>query len=216
MEQAAARLTEDALQVTEKEFDRKVGLTENKKKRQLWKGEESCEHLGVAVQAATQQTEAAAAKPRGGWDETVELARRVALMPGGCVMREKLSAICILPRVKWAAPLLEPPPWRLDKLLMRAELRTTSMHWCAGRYWADKAQRSPTFAAAIATVKHATLLGRWPSAPASAAVAEHAAVLGLKVLQADEEGVIVRPADRQNIRLRQIAQRAGFQPGVAT
>ena len=152
MDQAAVRLVEEALQVTEEQFDSKVGLAENKKKRQLWKSSGSCEHLGLSVQGAQKQANPAAAKPRGGWEDTIEIARRIVLMPGGSVMREKLS-ICVLPMVRWASPLLEPPPWKLDKLLMRAQHRTQFTHWCAGRYWADTAQLSLTFAAAIATLK---------------------------------------------------------------
>ena len=121
MDQAAGRLVEEALKVTEEQFDSKVGLSENKKKRQLWKSGESCEHLGLSVQGAKKQANPAAAKPRGGWEDTMEIARRIVLMPGASVMRVKLSAICVLPKVRWAAPLLEPPPWKLDKLLMRAE-----------------------------------------------------------------------------------------------
>ena len=91
--------------VTEEDFDSKVGFTrlhgeQKETAGQLWQGDQSCEHLRLAVQGAANQTKTVAAKPRGGWDETTEVARRVALMPGGCVMREKLSAICILPRVR--------------------------------------------------------------------------------------------------------------------
>ena len=93
---------------------------------------------------------------------------------------------------------------------MMAEQSTQFTHWCAGRYWADKAQLSPMFAAAIATLKNATLLGKLPSVPATAAVAQHAAVLGLKVLQIDIEGVLVKPADSGNRRLHQIARQAAL------
>ncbi|CAE8677334.1 unnamed protein product, partial [Polarella glacialis] len=215
MDEAAARLVEEALQVTEEQFDSKVGLSENKKKRQLWSNGQSCEHLGLSVQGAKRQEGPAAAKPRGGWDETIELAQRIALMPGGSVMREKLSAICILPKIRWAAPLLEPPPWRIDKLLMRAEHRTSFTHWCAGRYWADKVQLSPTFAAAIAAMKKATLLGKWPSLPSTAAVEQHAEVLGLKVVHADSEGVLVQPADLRERRPRDIARRTALEQDLS-
>ena len=160
LDQAARRLVEEALKITEEQFDSKVGLTENKKKRQLWSSSESCEHLGLSVRGAKTQASPAAAKPRGGWEDTIEIARRIALIPGGNLIREKVSAICVLPKVRWAAPLLEPPPWRLDKLLMKAEQRTQFTHWCPGRYWADKAQLSPSFAGAIAALKTATQLGR--------------------------------------------------------
>ena len=209
--QAAARLVEEALQLTEEQFDSKVGLTENKKKRQLWSDGKSCEHLGLSVQGAKEQTDPKAAKPRGGWEEAVNLARRVALMPGGSFMRERLSAVCVLPKIRWAAPLLEPPPWKIDKLLMRAEQRTQFTHWCPGRYWADKAQQSPTFAAAIAALKNATTLGKWPSLPATAAVAQHAAVLGLKVVQTDSEGVLVQPAASSDRRLKEVARRTALE-----
>ena len=211
LDQAADRLVVEALQLTEDQFDSKVGLTENKKKRQLWNSGSSCEHLGLSVRGAQKQANPAAAKPRGGWEDTIEVARRIALMPGGSVMREKLAAICVLPRVRWTAPLLEPPPWKLDKILMRAELRTQFTHWCVGRYWADKAQLSPTFAAAIATMKNATLLGKLPSLPASAAVDQHAAVLGLKIVHMNCEEVLVRPADTRNRQLREIAQKAAWE-----
>jgi hypothetical protein len=120
---AGARLTEKALKITEKLFDGPVGLTENKKKRQLWKGAEACEHLGLNVQAGIVHEKVDAGKPRGGWAEVEEVARRVALAPGPACGREKIATICVLPRVIWAAPLVEPSPWRLDVTLMRAILR---------------------------------------------------------------------------------------------
>jgi len=109
---------------------------------------------------------------------------------------------------------MEPPSWKIDKMLMKAEQRTQFSHWCAGRYWADKAQLSPTFAEAIATLKNATMLGEWPSPPASAAVAKHAAVLGLKLVSASEHGVLVQPLGPTHSRLKEAARTTAMRQDV--
>ena len=53
LEDAAERLTQEALLHTEQLFDRRVGLTENKKKRQLWRGDQG-EETRLANTSASQ------------------------------------------------------------------------------------------------------------------------------------------------------------------
>ena len=45
----AVKRIDDAIATTV-EFDAGIGLVENSKKRQRWRGEETCEHLGLTVQ----------------------------------------------------------------------------------------------------------------------------------------------------------------------
>ena len=203
----AVRLTEEALTVTETCFDSQVGLTENKKKRQIWKDSGTCEHLGLTLQASTELQSPDAAKPRGGWAATEEVARRVALAPGIHCSREKIATICVLPRVRWAAALMEPPPWRLGKVLMKAILKTRHTPWCVARYWADRVQNSPSFSAAVHTLKAASRLIQisevvWVS------IRQHAARLGLHVVQISPAGVLVQAAEGADDRVQAIATQA--------
>ncbi|CAE8585797.1 unnamed protein product [Polarella glacialis] len=64
-------------------------------------------------------------------------------------------------------------------------------------------------------MKKATLLGKWPSLPAAAAVEQHAEVLGLKVVHADSEGVLVQPADLRERRPRDIARRTALEQDLS-
>ena len=66
-------------------------------------------------------------------------------MPGSAYGRERVAAVCILPRIHWAVPLIEPVPWKLDVEVFRATSRSQCSWWCVGRFWADNVVSSPSF-----------------------------------------------------------------------
>jgi hypothetical protein len=156
-----------------------------------------------------------AAKLRSSWDELAEVARRTALLPGGPETREAVATACVLPKVRWAAPLAEPPPWSLDTVLMRAVLRTHNMLWCRGRYWADRVQASPTYASATQTLKQAA--GAWREQPRVlwAVVRLHAANLGLRPVALDRDGLWVEPLPGADPRILQVAGSAALQQAAS-
>ena len=216
LQDAAVRLTDEALELTA-DFDAKVGLSENKKKRQRWAGGEACEHLGISAQpSSAAEIKPAPAKLRNSWQDLEEIARRVALMPGSVETRTAVATTCVLPKMRWAAPLTEAPPWRLDVSLMRALLRTRNMHWCAARFWAERVQSSPSYACALLTLKAAGSHCEQQPRLMMEAVRQHAAKLSLAVVSISDQGVLVEPAAGADQRIRRFATAAAREQELAT
>lgn len=87
-EEEAKQAIEEAFSVTEKEFDERLGLKENKKKRQVWTGKEDCEHLGLRAQAASHWAEVGACRLRANTNELCEVAKKLFQIPGPATGRE--------------------------------------------------------------------------------------------------------------------------------
>ncbi len=104
----AQELVAAALVTRTAHFDHPHGLVENSKKRQLWAGGQWVEHLGLIAQLSSHEETAPPCRLRRGWEAIIDVTRRLALMPGSANGWEKVAALCILPRIHWAVPHIEP------------------------------------------------------------------------------------------------------------
>jgi hypothetical protein len=199
--------------ITETLFDNQVGLQENRKKRQRWSGEDTCEHLGLQTAPGAQEG-SSSVLPRDGWQGIRAVALRLPLVPGPMATREAVVWACLLPKVRWAAPLVTLPPLSLDKVVMQGIVRSKSTFWCIGRFWADNILACPTFATALQALKSATLLADSGAPALRHSLDKHAELLQLRVVHLAETHVWVTPRTMAEDRVKEIAQAASFQSDV--
>ena len=210
----AAALIDEALDTTATFFDSPIGVVENNKKRQRWKGGEQCEHLGLIAAPGAQGSAAQEVHTRDGWGGYRTVAKRLAAVPGPINTRERLAATCLLPKVRWAAPMVAEPPQRLDHDVMKGISASASTHWCAARFWADNIIACPTLATAIQAIRGAKALAGCHSATLLKALDRHALRLGLQVIQVNEDSVWVVPRSGCDWRIHTAARAASHESDV--
>lgn len=194
-----------ALEVTAR-FDAAIGLRENAKKRQVWQGSGAVEHLGLRLQGNPAARPLEMPKPRDGWSPTEELVKRLVLLPGPTEVRERLAGIFVLPRFRWAAPLIESPPASMARLLHKAILASACTWWCQGRWWCEL---HPDLGTALAALGAAHRTAGSPSAMLSLCLRVHAKALGLSIVSFDAmQGLWVRPCHGSDPRSRAAARAA--------
>ena len=190
-------------------FDAAVGLLENEKKRQVWEGNDTLEHLGLRLQGNQTTAIAALPRPRDGWEPVEEVVRRLAVLPGPADVREKLALCFIRPKWAWAAPLVEPPPARLAKDVLRAVTASRCTWWCQGRWWCDRIGLHPVLGTAVQAVRRADRFSACISPTTLACVRAHAAKLRLQVVEySAQRGCWVRPTAAADPRAQSAARAA--------
>ena len=98
------------------------------------------EHLGIIAKGGAPSLGMdPAAVPRGGWARADEAIQTLRQVPGPSNVRENLAMTCVVPKLRWAAPLLGLPPNAVATSIMRSILRHESSWVCSGRFWADRA-----------------------------------------------------------------------------
>ena len=148
-------------------------------------------------------------EPRDGLEPTRLVIKRLAILPGQAKGRERLAVMCVLPRIRWAAPLVEPPPRGFPRLLRQAVLASACTWWCQGRWWADSIQTHPILGAAMQTLKAAGRLADKPPRVLDVTLREHAKNLKLLIVCYNgDHGVWVRPADGADQRAVEAATAA--------
>ena len=164
-EEEAERDVQTALAATE-EWDKKVGVIENLKKRQVWRCGDgaagSCstatnEHLGLRMRGANDD-EQAPAQLRDEGESAATVLGRIAGMPGGMEVRAKCIAIFAVTKWLWAAGIVELPRAEFVGKAWQALQPTQCNWWCAGRTWAERLSAHPRFATALAALKQAERL----------------------------------------------------------
>ena len=183
-------------------FDSFFGWQENRGKRQRWENEERVEHLGLdACPGAARRGADKVALPRGGWAPVEEAIARLRTLPGSSDMRKYAAAACIIPKIRWAAPLTALPPAGMASRMMSAILRHESKWTCRARFWASHIASHPVFAAVIATIQKA---GRCAETVTSVArhVANCAALIQLRVVMRNDEGVWIGATADADSRIR--------------
>ena len=177
----AAALVDRALATTAA-FDEAVGLCENAKKRQRWQGNQKVEHLGLTLplggDAAASTQGSGLPAPRDGWDSVLDAIKRLLFLPGGFAVRASVAATCIMPKFRWAAPLIAQPPVAIARAMRRILLRTNCTWWCQARFWAEHVHLHPNLAVAVQALKSAGGLAR--SAFMDDAIAMHASILDVE------------------------------------
>lgn len=201
---SATLLVDEALDVTEQLFDKPIGVQENRKKRQRWSCAETCEHLGL-VAAPAARGGRFAITTRDSWQGIRVVARRLPLVPGPMATREALATICILPKIRWAAPMIAVPPTDLDKAVMRGIVRSASTQWCFARFWADNIVGCPTYATALQALKSASLLVDIAVPALRRALDKHAELLSLEVVHLTASRVWVTPRTECDDQVRELA-----------
>ena len=140
-----------ALRVS-KWVDGKLGLAEHEGKRQLWNRlcvpAAQVEHLGITTAPGDTRLPSA----RSSEDDLCHLAAAVKCLPGGILVRERLLAGLVLPKVLWSAPLAPADSAEVAKAFLRS-IRGPCTWWCKGRIWADRISLHPQFAAAFACLR---------------------------------------------------------------
>ncbi|CAE8610170.1 unnamed protein product [Polarella glacialis] len=212
---SATQLVDEALEVTEQLFDQPIGVHENRKKRQRWICGETCEHLGlVAAPAAAARGGRFAITTRDSWQGIRVVARRLPMVPGPIATREALATMCILPKIRWAAPMIAVPPIDVDKAVMRGIVRSASTQWCFARFWADNIVGCPTYATALQALKSATLLVDAVVPALRLALDKHAELLSLEVVRLTGSCVWVTPRTKCGNQVRELAQAASHKGDV--
>ena len=135
------------------------------------------EHLGLRVQGNAQPGQRTLPQPRDGWNPVREAISRLAVVPGARRVREEIAKVFISPKMKWAVPLIEPPPADLARSMMRAVTASASPWWCYGRWWADRTALHPVLGTALQAFK---AFGRPVTASATleACLRDHAKKIG--------------------------------------
>ena len=121
-------------------------------------------------------------EPQDGWEPTRLVIKRLAILPGPAEGRERLAVMFVLPRIRWAAPLVEPPPRDFPRRLRQATLASACTWWCQGRWWADRIQTHPIFGAAMQALKAAGRVADKPSWVLDVTLREHAKNLKLLIV----------------------------------
>ena len=97
-------------------FDESVGLSLNVDKTQVWEAQDEVEHLGLRVRAAS-GVQGEWLRPRDGWKPLEEGIAKLATLPGSSELRRRFARMFLLPKLTWAVPVLQPPPYEIvDKL----------------------------------------------------------------------------------------------------
>ena len=194
-----------ALQATQ-DFDEAIGLKENQKKRQHWSQDGTVEHLGLRVQGNAQPVQRSLPQPRDGWDPVREAISRLAVVPGARRVREEIAKAFISPKIKWAVPLIEPPPADLARSIMRAVISSASTWWCSGRWWADRVALHPVLGTALQAFK---AFGRQMTASATleACMKAHAEKVALQIVSLTG-GVWAKPKEMSDSRVTNAARAA--------
>ena len=118
----AQQLVFDVLLVTCDMFGDHVFIKETSKQIRLLNLRESCERLGLcASQVST--TSPCPASLRDGWKPFLLVVACLATILGPMAIRNGLVATCIVPKVRWVAPSIRPPPRALRMLCLRGALR---------------------------------------------------------------------------------------------
>lgn len=173
------------------------------KKRQVWEADQTAEHLGVRAAANSSLARPPLPKPRDGWQAITDATKALVNVPGGRGNREKLCAIAVVSKYRWAAPFVEKPPKSLVQDTFRALIDSKCTWWDQGRFWAERLQLHPIVGTALQAIKSAETVCHWPSTLLSSAVAEHAAVFGMKVadpeIQNLQNGIWLTPIDEQKL-----------------
>ena len=179
-------------------IDELLGVKENTKKRQVWSGSETAEHLGIRAAAGALDPDLP--KPRDGWDTVVELTKRLTLVPGTADVRTAIGITCVASRYRWALPFLEVPPKRLVKDTFGAITRTKCKWWSQARFWTDHLSAHPVLGTAIQAIKMAGSITNFPSVLLTKSVRAHAAVLGLELAAPiSEDGIWLKPKPGQSL-----------------
>ena len=189
-------------------FDKAVGLKENAKKRQRWKGGETAEHLGLNLQLGGPEEgqEVKLPAPRDGWDSIEDGIKRLSMLPAGFEARAAVARGCILPKFRWAVPFIQQPPRVIADTLYRQLLRTGCTWWCVARVWADHVMTHPNFSVAIQALKVA---GRLPaSVVRNAAVRQHAACIGMVPKWGEGNEFRLEPCEGSDTRIVEAARAA--------
>ena len=118
---------------------------------------------------------------------------RLPLIPGPMLTRAWLAATCVLPKIRWVAPFIRPPPRSLDNALMRCMTRSTSNPWCVARCCANDICGSPTYATAFQALRSARCWVPYTASGHLIALDAHARLLGLRVLEITQTAVWAAP-----------------------
>ena len=171
--------------------DGKLGLVEHEGKRQMWNRlrvpAARVEHLGIATVPGDTSVPAV----RSSEDDLCHLAAAVKCLPGGILVRERLLAGLVLPKVLWSAPLVPAVSAEVAKAFFRS-IRGPCTWWCKGRIWADRISLHPQFAAAFACLRATRHQPVDNNSVLRAVTSHHASQLELQVLQDTAHGVLLR------------------------
>ena len=174
-------------------FDRDVGLQENRKKRQMWDGDMSVEHLGLICAPNTLDLPLL----RSGWDPILNMVERLRLLPGGMGTRLTAARCYIKPKYTWSAPLVPKVDSRMTTLLAKALIHSTCSWWCVSRFWCQHIDLHPILGSALAVAKSLKSHMR-PGIPLLRATVDyHMEKLGVKIRHWDEHTCVVATVSAQ-------------------
>ena len=123
------------------------------------------------------------------------------------MVREKLAAVFVATQIRWAVPLVTPPPGDLARLMRRAVSGTACTWWCGGRWWADRVLFHPQLGTAVYALQAAVRVAGCASGLLTACVQAHAAQLTLRPLHLSaEQGLWVKPLGGADARVREAAR----------
>lgn len=193
----------EAVKQATAEHDAAIGVVSNVGKMQEWAADESCEHLGLRLCGGGGPVRAV---PRDGWAPFLEACARLSLLPTGGRTREVLYAVFVLPKLRWAAPLLYDVPEEVVTAIWRALTRTRCTWWCRGRFFADRLELHPRLGLSVAALAAAERTKAWKAEPVIQLLRQHAARLGLRVVSASADaGLWVAPAAGADARIVEAA-----------
>ena len=134
--------------------------------------------------------------PRDGWEAISLQFYTLARLPGGLFCRENATRTFLKAKWCWAAPLLRTPPKDFVKKLFQALLNYTGCKWwCHSRFWIDRINLHPIFGTSIDSVIATSRLK--PNSPLQSCVEHHLSVLGLDLIEWNDDGAFVAPKPRQ-------------------
>lgn len=82
-----------------------------------------------------------------------DAAAALARLPLGLFARANMLRAFVLPKLAWAAPLVQLPSKRLERRVWSTLTCTVKPRWwCRARYWADDVRASPRLYTAVATI----------------------------------------------------------------
>jgi len=151
----------------------------------------AAEHLGIFAQSSSELEAPSVPPPRSSWEDLMESAKRVAVVPGAMFSREMTMAMCIHSRYRWAAPFVQLPPEAFAETVFATVRRTKCTWWSKPRWWADRITLHPRWGTALAAVKSAGTLAQWPSPLLSTCVSEHLGEFGLLFKGFSDEGSVL-------------------------
>lgn len=133
----------------------------------------------------------AAAKLKDGEAGACDAAAALARLPVGLVTRVSMLRVFVLPKLAWAAPLVQLPSRRFERLAWSTLTCTVKTKWwCRARYWADDIRAAPRRHTACVTLMR---YSRWMqqgrgSRIASAAAAKAAEEVGCSIVREELGG----------------------------